>query len=144
LKPTFGITIQSREVAGFAFFENIDHAGDSVIVDVIQTNLCLLGTMAKNSDKRAVVEKRRVELLHAIRGEFSEDQILTRVEKLRFAIFKFIKKEFNGRSSGAPNGLVEKWDSMSAERIIVIANSWPKNPTIRNVVDAQVNEADRH
>ena len=80
--------------------------------------------MAKNSDKRAVVEKRRMELLHAIRHDFSEHQILMRVEKLRFAAFKFIKKEFDGRSSGIPDGLIEGWEAMTPDEIIELAKIW--------------------
>ena len=104
--------------------------------------------MAKNSDKRAVVAKRKVELVHAIRNDFPDDQILARAEKLRFAAIKFIKKRLGQESSAAPDGsprypgsnrymdwyrLTERWKSMTVEEVIELANSWPVKPSLRDL-----------
>ena len=89
--------------------------------------------MAKNSDKRAVVAKRRTELLHAIRNEYPSDQILTRVEKLRFAVTKFVKKELHRTLADEPSSLTEKWNLLTADKIIEIAQAWPESPAFKDM-----------
>ena len=91
--------------------------------------------MAKDSNKRAVLAKRRVELLHAIAHDFSETVVSQRLEKLRFAALKLIKKESNVSLHGSTNydELTEKWNSLSQTQILELANDWPDNPSIRDL-----------
>lgn len=104
--------------------------------------------MAKDSDKRAVLAKRKVELEHALKHEFSDALITKRAEKLRFAAIRLIKKEL-GRDYSMPSDgvpvfpessqymdwfrLTMKWDALSTAEIIELAGDWPDNPTVRDL-----------
>ena len=91
--------------------------------------------MAKDSNKRAVLARRKVELAHAVNNDFSNAIIAKRIGKLRFAAVKFIKK-VSGHSIEQRDGyleLTEKWDSLSHAEIIRIADQCPANPSIRDL-----------
>ena len=91
--------------------------------------------MAKDSDKQAVLAKRKVELAHAVNHSFSDSIIAKRVEKLRSAALKLLKKESHRSlyDSQDNSELNKKWDSLTHPEIIEIANKWPDNPSIRDL-----------
>lgn len=104
--------------------------------------------MAKDSNKRAVLAKRKLELEHAIRHDFSDSIIAKRVEKVRFAALKLIKKDLGQNYTMPLDGiplqpessrymdwfrLAEKWNSLASSEIVELVKQWPDNPSVRDL-----------
>ncbi len=70
-----------------------------------------------------VFHKRKVELEHAIRHDFSRDKQVKAAERLREAKLKAFKSEFSRRSvlpasSWVPDEKARKWQALSIDEII--------------------------
>lgn len=96
--------------------------------------------MAKDSDKKRVLEKRRVELLHSIEHDADQEMIQKRVIKLLEAIYAVAKKEqsrIHPFTSEAKNEQLQAikrgWESLAIEKVVAIVAGWPENPTYREV-----------
>lgn len=94
--------------------------------------------MAKNSDKQALLEKRRKELIHACTNNFADHIISRRAEKLRLAALGLIKKELGRYEHIKPSNrhdawqkLVLTWNNITVNQIIELAKTWPEHPTLR-------------
>ncbi len=96
--------------------------------------------MAKDSDKRRVLQRRKQELEHAIKHSYSIERVQTRAEKLRSAAIAVLKKY------GGPFVLVEgtrdnsiwiamqmRWESLLISEIIGLSSRWGTHPTVRDV-----------
>jgi hypothetical protein len=96
--------------------------------------------MAKDSDKLAVLHRRKTELDHALKHGFSAIAIERRAEKVRAAAIAVIKK-YRGpfaHVEGGPGSqewkeLNERWNQFSTAEIITLVHRWPSSPTIRDV-----------
>ena len=96
--------------------------------------------MAKDSDKRAVLNRRKLELDHAINNEFTASAVARRAEKLRAAAIAVAKKyrgDFAHLEDCPGNRdwikLKEQWEQFTIDEIIEIALNWPERPTVRHV-----------
>ena len=97
--------------------------------------------MAKDSDKLAVLERRRIELLHAIKHELSEEQLLKRVQRVKQAVFA-VAKQYHVR--GRPfkrfeNNLewqrVERfWESLSSAAVIELVTQWKPGVSYKTIL----------
>ena len=100
----------------------------------------LLTAMAKDSNKRAVLNRRKLELDHAITNEFSASAIVRRAEKLRAAALAVAKKYCGdfAHLEGCPGNrdwieLKTQWEQFTIDEVIEIASHWPEKPTVRHV-----------
>jgi hypothetical protein len=97
---------------------------------------CLL--MAKNSNKLAVLARRKNELDHALKHDFSSEAVAKRAEKVRSAAIAVIKKfrgdfaDYEGGSDGW-NELPQKWKQLTTSEIAAIVGKWRPNPGAREV-----------
>ena len=85
--------------------------------------------VAKDSDKRRVLARRKQELDHAIRHGYLAETINVRVEKLRAAALAVLKKypDANWESTRA------RWEVLTADEIVEISTGWGPQPTLRDV-----------
>ena len=96
--------------------------------------------MAKDSDKFALLYRRKTELDHAIRHEFARDAIERRANKLRSAAIGVAKSQRGAFAhvSGCTGHkewleLKRRWEEFSVDEILEISEQWPSQPTIRHV-----------
>ena len=97
--------------------------------------------MAKNSDKNRVLERRRIELLHAIKHEANTEAIAKRVTALKHAVFGVAKKHHvTGRpflkfADNSEWRMVNScWESFTTDEVISIVSRWAEHPTYKDVV----------
>ena len=97
--------------------------------------------MAKNSDKDRVLERRRMELLHAIKHDASADIVAKRIEALKQAVFGVAKKHnvsYRPFTQFADNHewqmIVHCWEAMTPEMVVAVVQSWTNGPAYRDVV----------
>lgn len=99
--------------------------------------------MAKNSDKNRVLERRRVQLLHAIRNESDHDALEKRVSDLLRAVSSVIKKhhvryhlfqEFNQNSEWKT--VTDRWSRMTTDDVIAIVSKWRERPSYTDILHA--------
>ena len=93
-----------------------------------------------DSDKRALLAKRKLELEHAVRNEFAPEHIAKRIENVRSAALAVVKKyrgAFANVTDGPGNAEWElqkqKWSDLSHSQILSICESWPDQPSIQHV-----------
>ena len=96
--------------------------------------------MAKDSNKHAVLVRRKKELDHALKHEFSAAAIAKRAGKVRAAAIAVIKKYRGpfGHLEGQPGNrewkeLKETWAQLTTDEIVQLVRSWPPSPAIRDV-----------
>ena len=96
--------------------------------------------MAKDSDKRSVLVRRKKELDHALKHDFATAAIARRAEKVRSAAIAVIKKHrwAFAHLEGAPGNrewkeLKERWDQLTTDEIVALVRQWPPRPAIRDV-----------
>ncbi|TWT32993.1 hypothetical protein [Blastopirellula retiformator] len=89
-----------------------------------------------SSDKAQILERRRVELIHAVSSDASDAALEKRVAALKSAIYGFLKKRYvflhpfqNEAKAPQQQALKSRWESISTEEVIALVATWPKNPT---------------
>ncbi len=99
--------------------------------------------MSKNSDKNAVLERRRVELLHAIEHRYDREKVAKRVDALKQAVFAVAKKynvrasPFRKQEDNAEWQLVVRfWDALPLEVAVDIVKKWRDRPGYKEVLVA--------
>jgi len=109
--------------------------------------------VAKDSDKRRVLQRRKQELDHALKNAYPLAAVQVRAEKLRAAAIAVLKKH------GGPFPLVEgtwgniawttmraRWEALSISEIIGLSSRWGTHPTFRDIQigDGESRRDDRH
>lgn len=97
-------------------------------------------SMAKDSNKRQVLNRRKQELDHALNHGFEAAVIARRAERLRTAAIVVIKK-LRGKFahvSGAPGNkewiaLTERWQRFTTDEIVELSKKWQAVPTLQDV-----------
>ena len=84
--------------------------------------------MAKNSDKRLVLARRKQELEHAMRHGYSTEVIHVRAEKLKAAAIAVLKKYHAANWEF----LRARWEVLTADEIIELSAGWGPQPTHRD------------
>lgn len=97
--------------------------------------------MAKNSDKNLVLERRRIELLHAIQHEANTEAIAKRVTALKHAVFGVAKKQhvryhpFLEFADNSEWRMVHRcWESFATDEVISIVSGWAERPSYKDVM----------
>ncbi len=85
--------------------------------------------MAKDSNKRRVLDRKKQELDHALRHNYSIEKLHVRAEKLRTAVLAVLKK----MRSLIDDSLVERWKGMCVEEVLERAAKWDPHPTWRDI-----------
>ena len=105
--------------------------------------------MAKNSDKVSVLERRRIELLNAIKHDASADIVAKRIDALKQAVFGVAKKHnvrYRPFTRFADNPewqmVVRCWDALTPDLVVAIVTSWADRPAYREVLLACRDAAD--
>lgn len=96
--------------------------------------------MAKDSNKRRVLDRRKEELDHALKHDLAPAAIARRAEKVRAAAIAVIKK-YRGpfaHVEGGPGNtrwreLEQRWDQLTIDEIVEIVRRWPPRPALRDV-----------
>jgi len=96
--------------------------------------------MAKDSDKRSVLDRRKKELDHALKHDLAPAAIARRAEKVRAAAIAVTKK-YRGafahlegaRGHREWKELTEKWEQLTTDEIVELVRQWPPRPAIRDV-----------
>jgi hypothetical protein len=96
--------------------------------------------MAKDSDKRRLLNRRKQEIDHALNHGFDAAAIACRADKLRTAAIAVIKKfrsDF-AHVSGAPRKkewieLTERWERFTTDEIVELAKKWEAIPSLQDV-----------
>jgi hypothetical protein len=96
--------------------------------------------MAKDSNKRRVLNRRKEELDHALNHGFKPAVIARRADRLRAAAIAVVKKlrsDF-AHVSGAPGNkewieLTERWERFTTDEIVELAKKWPAIPRLQDV-----------
>ncbi len=96
--------------------------------------------MAKNSDKNRVLERRRVELLHAIEHQLCPEAVLKRVTALKQAVIGVAKKQHVTHS---PFRRIEDnpewqtvnacWTAFTTDEVVAIVQRWSDRPSYKDV-----------
>lgn len=96
--------------------------------------------MAKDSDKRSVLNRRKQELDHALRHGFPPAAVEVRVEKLRAAAIAVLKKNSgpfalveDGPGNAAWKALRARWEALSVDEIVALTAEWGSQPTVRGI-----------
>ncbi len=99
--------------------------------------------MAKDSDKNAVLERRRVELIHAIEHRHDREKITKRIDALKQAVFAVAKKHnvrtrpFTKREDNPEWQMVVRfWDALPLEAVVEIVAKWRDRPGYKEVLIA--------
>lgn len=90
--------------------------------------------MAKESNKRRVLNRRKQELDHAIKHKLSASVVVRRAEAIRIAVLAVIKKSAD-LYSGPIARLFEvrdKWLQLTTDEIVELARKWPAKPRVRD------------
>ena len=105
--------------------------------------------MAKNSDKDSVLERRRIELLNAIKHDASADMVGKRIAALKQAVFGVAKKNnvtYRPFTRFADNPewqmVIRCWEALTPDVVVAIVTSWDAHPSYREVVLACRDAAD--
>ena len=96
--------------------------------------------MAKDSNKRRVLARRKQELDYAIAHGFSPEAVRLRAEKLRAAEVAVLKK-YRGpfaHVEGAPGhstweAMQARWEGLSVDEMVELSAGWGPEPTLRDV-----------
>ena len=96
--------------------------------------------MAKDSNKRRVLARRKQELDHAIMHGFTSEALQLRAEKLRSAAVAVLKKyrgafaHVEGASGHSTwESLQARWEGMKVGEIIELSAQWGSKPTLSDV-----------
>jgi hypothetical protein len=89
--------------------------------------------MAKDSDKRRVLTRRKQELDHAIRHSYSMEAVTLRAEKLRAAALAVLKKYRSRGGLAGEESLQARWEGLSVEEIVELTVGWGPQPTLRDI-----------
>lgn len=96
--------------------------------------------MAKDSNKRIVLVRRKKELDHALKHDLGPDSVSKRAEKLRAAAIALIKKcrsPFAEVEGGPGNKewteLNQQWEQLTIEEIVALVSKWSSNPGMREI-----------
>ncbi|MCA9038206.1 MAG: hypothetical protein KDA91_23940 [Planctomycetaceae bacterium] len=99
--------------------------------------------MAKNSDKNRMLERRRVQLLQAIRIGADHDILEKRVSELLRAVLSVVKKHhtryypFQDFDENAEwKAVVDHWTTMKTDDIIAVVSAWREGPCYTQVLHA--------
>lgn len=89
-----------------------------------------------SSDKAQILERRRVELIHAVNSDASDAALEKRVAALKRAVYGFLKKRHvflnpfqNESKAPQQQAIKRRWEVISTEEVIALVAAWPKNPT---------------
>jgi len=93
-----------------------------------------------DSDKRAILAKRKLQLKHAVRNELAPEYVAKRIEKVRSAALAVLKK-YRGAFANvtdAPGNQAwelqkQEWSDLTHPQILNICETWPENPNIQHV-----------
>jgi len=99
--------------------------------------------MAKDSDKNRVLERCRVQLLHAIRNEADQNDIEKRASKLLRAVLGVVKKHhvryhpFQKLEENAEwKAVTDHWTRMNMDDVIAVVSQWSERPSYTDIFRA--------
>ncbi|WP_144054679.1 hypothetical protein [Rhodopirellula europaea] len=105
--------------------------------------------MAKNSDKSIVLQRRRIELLNAIKHDASAEFVAKRIDALKQAVFGVAKKHharYRPFTRFAENSewqmVVRYWTALTPDSVVAVVTSWPDRPAYKEVLLACRDAAD--
>ncbi len=99
--------------------------------------------MAKDSDKNRVLERRRVQLLHAIRNAADHNALEKCVSELLRAVLSVIKKhhvQYHPFQKFDENtewkAVTDHWTRMKMDDVIAIVSKWRERPSYTEIFGA--------